>query len=231
LSAVLVAVGLWIRLRLAETPEFAAALAKAPPPAIPFGELVSRHFRPLVIGTVSCIACFALYYVATAFALGYGTKTLGYSSRDFLGVELGAILFMAAGIYAAAWMSDRHFDERRVLIAGCIGTIAAGLLMAPMMISGSLFQVFVFLALSLTLMGFVYGPLGSWLPGLFPARVRYTGVSMAFNVAGVLGGGLTPVAAQALADQYGLMAVGLYSSGAALISLVALALFGKARTA
>jgi MFS family permease len=231
LSAVLVAVGLWIRLRLAETPEFAAALANAPPPAIPFGELVSRHFRPLVIGTVSCIACFALYYVATAFALGYGTKTLGYSSRDFLGVELGAILFMAAGIYAAAWMSDRHFDERRVLIAGCIGTIAAGLLMAPMMISGSLFQVFVFLALSLTLMGFVYGPLGSWLPGLFPARVRYTGVSMAFNVAGVLGGGLTPVAAQALADQYGLMAVGLYSSGAALISLVALALFGKARTA
>jgi MFS family permease len=231
LSAVLVAVGLWIRLRLAETPEFAAALAKAPPPVIPFGELVSRHFRPLVIGTVSCIACFALYYVATAFALGYGTKTLGYSSRDFLGVELGAILFMAAGIYAAAWMSDRHFDERRVLIAGCIGTIAAGLLMAPMMISGSLFQVFVFLALSLTLMGFVYGPLGSWLPGLFPARVRYTGVSMAFNVAGVLGGGLTPVAAQALADQYGLMAVGLYSSGAALISLVALALFGKARTA
>jgi len=231
LSAVLVAVGLWIRLRLAETPEFAAALAKAPPPAIPFGELVSRHFRPLVIGTVSCIACFALYYVATAFALGYGTKTLGYSMQDFLGVELGAILFMAAGIYAAAWMSDRHFDERRVLIAGCIGTIAAGLLMAPMMTSGSLFQVFVFLALSLTLMGFVYGPLGSWLPGLFPARVRYTGVSMAFNVAGVLGGGLTPVAAQALADQYGLMAVGLYSSGAALISLVALALFGKARTA
>jgi hypothetical protein len=80
-------------------------------------------------------------------------------------------------------------------------------------------------------MGFVYGPLGSWLPSLFPARVRYTGVSMAFNVAGVLGGGLTPLVAQALADKYGLMAVGLYSSGAALISLIALALFGKARTA
>ena len=231
LSALLVAVGLWIRLRLAETPEFAAALAEAPPPTVPFGELIARHFKPLAIGIVSTIACFALYYVATAFALGYGTKTLGYSSRDFLGVELGAILFMAAGIYVAAWMSDRHFDERRVLIAGCIGTIAAGLLMAPMMTSGSLFQVFVFLALSLTMMGFVYGPLGSWLPGLFPARVRYTGVSMAFNVAGVLGGGLTPVVAQALADKYGLMAVGLYSGGAALISLIALALFGKARTA
>lgn len=231
LSAVLVAVGLWIRLRLAETPEFAASLAEAPPPAVPFGELIGRHFGPLVVGTIGAIACFALYYVATAFALGYGTKTLGYSIKAFLGVQLGAILFMAAGIYAAAWLSDRRYDERRVLMAGCIGTMAAGLLMAPMMNSGSLFEVFLFLSLSLTLMGFVYGPLGAWLPGLFPARVRYTGVSMAFNVAGVLGGGLTPLVAQTLAVKHGLMAVGLYSGGAALISLIALALFGKARKA
>jgi hypothetical protein len=107
----------------------------------------------------------------------------------------------------------------------------AGLLMAPMMNSGSLLQVFLFLALSLTLMGFVYGPLGAWLPGLFPARVRYTGASTAFNVAGVLGGGLTPLIAQKLALQGGLLWVGLYSGGAAFISLVALALVGKARTA
>jgi len=231
LSALLVAVGLWIRLRLAETPEFAAALAEAPPPAVPFGELVSRHFGSLVVGTIGAIACFALYYVATAFALNYGTQTLHYSAKDFLGIQLGAILFMAAGIYAAAWLSDRHFDERRVLMAGCVGTIAAGLLMAPMMTSGSLFQIFLFLSLSLTLMGFVYGPLGAWLPGLFPARVRYTGVSMAFNVAGVLGGGLTPMVASYLARAYGLAAVGLYSGGAALISLIALLLFGKARRA
>jgi len=230
LSALLVVVGLWIRLRLTETPEFAAALAEAPPPTVPFGELVSRHFGALAVGTIGAIACFALYYVATAFALNYGTKTLAYSAKDFLTVQLGAILFMAVGIYLSAWLSDRHFDERRVLMAGCVGTMAAGLLMAPMMLSGSLFQVFLFLALSLTLMGFVYGPLGAWLPSLFPARVRYTGVSMAFNVAGVLGGGLTPMVATALSKNYGLMAVGLYSGGAALISLVALALFGKART-
>lgn len=231
LSAVLVVVGLWIRLRLAETPEFAAALKEAPPPAVPFGELISHHLTPLLVGTVGAVACFALYYVATAFALNYGTKTLSYSPRDFLSVQLGAILFMALGIYLAAWLSDRHYDERRVLMAGCVGTMAAGLLMAPMMLSGSLFQVFLFLSLSLLLMGFVYGPLGAWLPSLFPARVRYTGVSMAFNVAGVLGGGLTPSVASILSKQYGLMAVGLYSGGAALISLIALALFGKARTA
>jgi len=97
--------------------------------------------------------------------------------------------------------------------------------------SGSLLLVFVFLALALTMMGFVYGPLGSWLPSLFPARVRYTGVSMAFNVAGVLGGGLTPMVAQALAARGGLALVGLYCSGAALISLIALFALGRAQKA
>ncbi|UAK25121.1 MFS transporter [Sphingomonas nostoxanthinifaciens] len=224
LSALLVVVGMWIRLRLAETPEFAASLREAPPPAVPLGEVVARHAGPLIGGTIATIACFALYYVATAFALGYGTKTLGYGMQQFLGVQLGAILFMAIGIYAAAWLADMHYDERRVLMAGCIGTIVSGLLMAPLMGSGSLALVFLFLALSLTLMGFVYGPLGAWLPGLFPARVRYTGASMTFNVAGVLGGGLTPLLSQWLATKGGLTWVGLYTSAAAVLSLAALAL-------
>jgi hypothetical protein len=72
------------------------------------------------------------------------------------------------------------------------------------------------------MMGLVYGPLGAFLPGLFPARVRYTGASVAFNIGGILGGGLAPMIAQALADKGGLVPVGYYLSGAALISLVAL---------
>lgn len=221
-SALLVALGLWIRLKLTETPEFSAALRAGPPPGVPIAELVQRHWRITLIGTVGAIACFATYYVATAFALGYGTKTLGYSMQAMLIVQLGAILFMALGIQAAAWMADRHFDERRVLAGGCVGVMLCGPLMAPMMGSGSLVLVFAYLALALLLMGFVYGPLGAWLPGLFPARVRYTGASMAFNIAGVLGGGMTPLVAQALAQDYGLMAVGLYGSAAAGLSLIAL---------
>jgi hypothetical protein len=96
--------------------------------------------------------------------------------------------------------------------------------LAPLMASGSLSLVGVFLALGLTVMGFVYGPLGAWLPGLFPARVRYTGASMAFNIGGILGGGLTPVLAQALADSGGLVLVGLYMSLACTLSLAALIL-------
>ena len=222
LSALLVGVGLWIRLRLAETPAFAAMIEAGPPPAVPLAELVRHHWRPLIAGTLAAIACFALYYITTAFALGYGTKTLGYPMQAFLGVQLGAILFMAVGIVAASTLADRHWGERRVLMAGCVATIGGGLLIQPLMGSGMLGLVFVYLALSLLLMGFVYGPLGGWLPSLFPPRVRYTGASMAFNVAGVLGGGLTPFVAQALATRGGLAPVGLYASAAALVSLVAL---------
>ena len=221
-SALLVGLGLWIRLKLTETPEFAASLKEAPPPSVPLVELVRNHWQATLTGTIGAIACFALYYIATAFALGYGTKTLGYPMQAMLRVQLGAIVFMAIGIYASAWLADRRYDERRVLAGGCVGVVLAGFLMAPMMGSGSLTLVFVYLSLTLLLMGFVYGPLGAWLPGLFPPRVRYTGASMAFNVAGVLGGGLTPLVAQALADRFGLMAVGLYGSAAAALSFVAL---------
>ncbi|WP_420139254.1 MFS transporter [Sphingomonas sp.] len=229
LSAMLVGVGLWIRLKLTETPQFAASLAEAPPPTIPLGELVTRHFGPLAAGTIGAIVSFTLYYVATAFALGYGTKTLGYGMRQFLAVQLAAIPFMVAGIYASARLADLQFDERRMLILGCIAAIASGVLLAPLMRSGSLLLVFLFLALAMTSKGMIFGPLASWLASLFPARVRYTGVSMAFNVAGVLGGGLTPLVSQTLVVRGGLSLVGAYCSAAAAMSLVALLFAGRAK--
>lgn len=229
LSSILVVVGLWVRLKLTETPEFAAALAAAPPPAVPLATLLRHHWRPLIGGTLGAVACFVLYYLATAFALGYGTKTLGYTMKQFLGVQLGAILVMAVTIVASAWAADRHWDERRVLIGGCAGAIAIGFLMQPLMGSGSLAGVFLFLALCMFMMGFCYGPLGGWLPSLFPPMVRYSGVSTAFNLAGILGGGLTPVAAQALASRGGLAPVGLYCSGLSALSLVALLALGSCK--
>ncbi len=221
LSAALVLVGLWVRLKLGETPEFKACLAEAPPPRVPLGELIEKHGATLLAGTVGAIACFAAYYVATAFLLGWGTKTLGYPMQTFLTCQLVAILFMALGIYLAAWLADAKLDPRRVLAGGCVAVVGAGFVMAPLM-AGGIGGVLVFLSGILFLMGFVYGPLSAWLTDLFPARVRYTGVSMAFNVAGVIGGGLTPVIAQKLAMTYGLAPVGWYLSGAAVLSLIAL---------
>ncbi|HEX5007846.1 MAG TPA: hypothetical protein VFV70_12070, partial [Hyphomonadaceae bacterium] len=172
------------------------------------------------------VACFCIYYIATAFALGYGTTTLGIPRETFLQVQLIAIMFMAGGIVWAGYWSDSS-TPRLVLIVGCVLATGAGFLMGPMLGSGELMLVGGLLSILLLLMGFVYGPLGAWLPGLFPARVRYTGASVAFNIGGVIGGGFTPIAAQALAEQGGLPFVGFYLSVAAGLSLLALLLLRK----
>ncbi|TFI56891.1 MFS transporter [Sphingomonas parva] len=225
ISAVLVGLGLWVRLKLTETPAFAAALAEAPPPRVPMGELLRDHLRATIAGTFSVVACFALFYLTTTFALGYGTTTLGHDRQAFLAVQLTAILFMALGILLSGIFSDR-WSPRAVLIAGGVAALAAGLLMGPLFGGGTLFLVGLFLALALFVMGFVYGPLGAFLPELFPARVRYTGASLTFNVGGIIGGGAAPAAAQWLAVHGGLFFVGLYITAAAAISLVALAALG-----
>lgn len=222
-SALLVIVGLWVRLRITETPAFAQMLEEGPPPAVPLGEVARDHGRPLIAGTFGVIACFAIFYLATAFALGYGTTTLGYDRTTFLAVQLGAILFMAGGIVASAWLADLRFDPRRVLMGGCVAAIFTGALFGPAFESGSLAIIAAFLCLALWVMGFVYGPLGAWLPGLFPARVRYTGASISFNAGGILGGAMAPIAAQALADGGGIWLVGAYLAAAAAASLAALA--------
>ena len=221
LSIVLVGVGLWVRLKIAETPAFAAVLEEGPPPAVPMGDLLRDHWRAVLGGTFGAVACFAVYYLATAFALGYATTTLGIDRQTFLSLQLGAILFMALGIVLSGIWADRS-SANHVLTWGCVGAVLAGLVLAPGLGSGSTALIFAALAFALFVMGFVYGPLGAWLPSLYPARVRYTGVSLAFNMAGIIGGGLTPVVAQALAVRGGLTLVGLYLAGMSVVSLVAL---------
>jgi MFS family permease len=220
-SVVLVGIGLWVRLKLTETPAFRAALAHAPPHHVPLGAVLRSHAREAIAGTFAVVCCFAIFYLSTAFALGYGVATLGYDRESFLGVQLGAIGFMAIGTVIAGWWSDKT-SPRLVLITGCIGTLAVGMLLPVMLRPGSLLSIWAWLSLALFQMGLVYGPLGAFLPQLFPARVRYTGVSVSFNLGGIIGGGLAPFIAQALAERGGLVPVGLYLGAAALISLIAI---------
>ncbi|MET0250910.1 MAG: MFS transporter, partial [Novosphingobium sp.] len=148
LSAVLVGLGLWVRLKLTETPAFAAAMAEAPPPKVPLAELLRLHLRPTIAGTFAVVACFAIFYLTTAFALGYGTTTLAYGREQFLAVQIAARLFLALGIVLAGVAADRT-SPRAVLIGGCVGAMAIGLLMGPLFGSGSLLLIGVFLSLAL----------------------------------------------------------------------------------
>lgn len=222
-SAILVGLGLWVRLKINETPQFAQALEKDPPIPVPIGELIRNHALAAFAGTFAVVACFAIFYLSTAFALAHGTTTLGYDRETFLAVQLAATVFLVLGIIAAGVQADAS-SSARVLTWGCVATIGMGVMFGPLLGSGSLWLVWIALSFALFVMGFVYGPLGAWLPSLFPPRVRYTGASVAFNAGGILGGAVAPVAAQALSEFGGTAIVGLYLTMAGIFSLAGLLL-------
>jgi MFS family permease len=220
-SAVLVAVGLWIRLRIAETPAFARA--EAPTETVPIATVIRDHPLLLIAASAGAASCFAIFYLSTAFALSYATTTLGIGRQTFLAVQLGANLFLALGIIGAAIAADR-FGPGRILMLGAVLTIATGLVFGPALASGSLPVIFVLLSFALLVMGLTYGPLSGWLSGLFPVRVRYTAISLAFTFGGIVGGALTPIAAQQLAAGGQIVAAGWLLAGVAVLTLAGLKL-------
>ncbi len=219
-SAVLVAVGLYVRVTLTETPAFQAALRREAPAEVPLAEVLRDHWRPLLQGSLAMVGCYALFYVSTVFALGYGTGAGHIPRTRFLGLLCGAVVFMAAATPLAAAAADR-FGRRRVLAAGFALAALSGFAMPGLLGQGSTAGVFTFLALELALMGLTFAPMGALLPELFPTRVRYTGSCTAYNLGGILGGSLAPYAAQLLLQRGGLGAVGLYVTAAAAVSLLA----------
>lgn len=219
LSALLVAVGLWVRLKIAETPEFQEALKHEAPPAVPLGVLLKDHWRGLLAGSAGVVACFALFYLSTAFALAQGAGPLGYGRQNFLAVQLAANLFLTAGIIAAAIWSDRS-SEGRVLAWGAGLGAVIGLFFWAGLSSGSLAIVFGTLSLTLFVMGMSYGPLTGWLAELFPISVRYSGISMAFNAGGIIGGAFTPGLAQSLVDRHMGNYIGLLPAVAGVVTLI-----------
>jgi MFS family permease len=218
-SALLVGVGLWVRLRIGETPAYREALEKAPPPLVPLGAVLRDHWAPTLAAGAAVVSAFAIFYLSTAFALSHMTAERGVSRETMLALQLAANLFLALGIVLAAMGADRT-TPGRMLAWGAAATVLLGLVFGPALAEGSLALVFMTLAGGLLVMGFVYGPLGGWMPALFPVTVRYTGMSVAFNVGGILGGAVAPIAAQMLSAAGGIGLVGLFLSAAGLVTLL-----------
>ena len=220
-SALLVVVGLYVRLRLVETPEFRLALERGERVRVPVLRVFSNHWRELVLGTLAATATFVLFYLMTVFALSWATGALGFQREHFLRLQMLGVVFFGAAIPLSALMADR-IGARTMLITATAAIIGFGFVFAPLMGAATDAGVTAFLILGLWLMGLTYGPLGSALAGLFPAAVRYTGTSLSFNLAGIVGASLAPLIATRLATRYGLNFVGYYLSAAGLVTLLAL---------
>jgi len=225
-SAALVFVGLYVRLRLTETPEFRRAIENHERVRVPMLTLWGRHARVVLLGTFAAVATFVLFYLMTVFTLSWATSALGYTRRQFLILQMFGVLFFALAIPISALIADRR-GRYGMLIAATLGIMVFGLAFAPLFRSGSESAVLAFLAVGLALMGLTYGPLGTTLTELYPTAVRYTGASLSFNLAGIIGASLAPYIATWLATRYGLAYVGYYLSAAGLVTLFALMLLRK----
>lgn len=217
-SAALVAVGLYVRLTITETPVF-QKVQRSERVKVPFVTVFREHGGTLVAGTLTSLATFVLFYLMTVFTLSWGTSALGYSRDRFLIIQLFGILCFGATIPISAIVAER--GRRSTMIWVTVLIAIFGLVMGPLFQAGTVGAVLT-LAVGLGLMGMTYGPLGTVLSELFPTSVRYTGSSLTFNLAGIFGASLAPYIATWLATHYGLPWVGYYLSTAAVLTLIGL---------
>jgi metabolite-proton symporter len=218
-SAALVLVGLYVRLTISETPVFREALIREERVRLPMVVVFRNHPVTLVMGILSSLATFVLFYLMTVFALSWGTTALHYSRATFLLIQLVGIVFFALTIPLSAVLAER--GRRRTLLWVTVAIAAFGLVLAPLLSSG-LMGATLAMIIGLSLMGLTYGPLGTTLSELFPTAVRYTGSSLTFNLAGIFGASLAPYIATYLATNYGLQYVGYYLTGAAILTTIGL---------
>jgi metabolite-proton symporter len=225
-SALLVWVGLYVRLKISETPDFMKIIDNNQRSKMPVADVFIKHTKAITLGTLATLTTFLLFYLMTVFTLSWGTSVLHYPKSDFLIIQMISMLFFGIGIPLSAVLADKY-GRTKMLVTATALIMAFGLVFAPLFTTGSLATTALFLSLGMFLMGLTYGPIGTALAGIFPASVRYTGASLAFTIAGILGASLTPYLATTLAHNYGLAYVGYYLTVASGVTLLALLAAGK----
>ncbi|GGG19144.1 MFS transporter [Rhodococcoides trifolii] len=238
LSAIMVIIGLYVRLKLEETPVFKRALERGQKVKTPVAEVFRSSWRPLILGTFVMLATYTLFYIMTTWVVSYGTgKVVDHSGvkvaikyTDFLGLQIIAVLFFAAFVPVSGWLADKY-GRRITLIVITSAIIVFGLsfhwFAAPE--SATAGRMLLFMCVGLALMGLTFGPMSAVLPELFPTNVRYTGSGISYNTASILGAAVAPFIATYLVNSYGVGWVGVYLAIAAALTLTALVIMRETR--
>ena len=231
-SIVMVAVGLYVRFKLEETPVFKKALNEDKKVKTPLVAAVRTAWWPIIQGTFIMVACYVLFYLMTAWILSYGIAKpekggLGISYSTFLIIQLISIVFFAIGIPLSGYFADKY-GRRKQQLWTTVGIALFGLSFVYFLnperlgtgAGANTVLVTVFLSVGMLLMGFSFGSMSAYLPELYPTNVRYTASGLAYNIASILGASLTPFVAVALNASYGTGAVGLYLAIASVLSII-----------
>ncbi|HEA8782450.1 TPA: MHS family MFS transporter [Escherichia coli] len=232
-SAVLVIIGLYVRVSLHESPVFEKVAKAKKQVKIPLGTLLTKHVRVTVLGTFIMLATYTLFYIMTVYSMTFSTAAapvgLGLPRNEVLWMLMMAVIGFAVMVPLAGLLADAFGRRKSMVVITTLIILFALFAFNPLLGSGNPALVFVFLLLGLSLMGLTFGPMGALLPELFPTEVRYTGASFSYNVSSILGASVAPYIAAWLQTNYGLGAVGLYLAAMAGLTLIALLLTHETR--
>ena len=223
ISILLVGVGLYIRLRLVETPVFRQLKLRDEVATIPVMEILSRHRRPFFIAIGLKISEIAYFSIASVFSISYVTGHLGLPRSLILNAVLMSSAVALVSIPTFGWLADK-LGRKPMFIAGCVFSIAFAFPLFRLLDTkdSTIITLAVVIAINLgQMVGFSIG--APWYSELFPARLRYSGCSLGFQIGAALSGGLTPVIAASLMAQSGgaTWPISIYLIGCACITLVA----------
>ena len=222
LSAVLVLVGLFIRLRVEESPLFQEVEETATRARAPLIEVIRSYPRQLAIAFGARIGTDVAFYVFTLFILTYVTEQVGLSKSTALNAVLIGSALQLFLIPAFGALSDR-VGRRPVYLAGALGAAAWAFVFFPLLDTASWWAVVAAATGGLIFHALMYGPQAAFIAELFGTRVRYSGASMGYQLAGIFGGALAPIIATALLAASGSwLAVSLYVVGALAVTVIAL---------
>ena len=231
-SLVLVLVGLYVRLTLHESHVFIEAEEKGKKLKAPVSVVFTKHFKPMVIGTFIMVATYSLFYIMTAFAQAYSRTPstlseagypmgLGIPANTFTGLLLISAIVFAIFISISGLYADK-IGRRKWLIWTTVSILVFALCMPLFLGNGTPTSVFAFLVIGMALMGMTFGPMAALLPELFPTEVRYSGASLAYNIASIIGATIAAMISLKINALYGLMGVGIYLAINAFLTLLAL---------
>ncbi|MGI5131668.1 MFS transporter [Pseudonocardia sp. CA-107938] len=232
LSAVLVLIGLWVRLSVEESPVFRAAQAAAHhevEPRLPIVTVLRQYPREVLTAMGARFAENVSYYIFTIVVTTYATKQLGLSSSFVLGAVLigAAVHFVTIPVWGA--LSDR-FGRRPVYLVGAAGVGVWAFAFVALLNTRSFGAAVLAVVGGLLFHGAMYGPQAAFLSELFGTRVRYSGVSIGYQLASILAGGLAPIIAVALVNATGSgYAIAAYVLVAALLTIAAVATYAETR--
>ena len=227
LSIVLVVIGLYVRVTIAETAIFKRAMETQTRARVPFLDMVRAYPIVLALTSGGILLAYVLFYIITTFSLSYGTTLLGLPNSTVLYCTMIAVGLMGVGVPIFAVLSDK-MGRRRL----CLGAaVLAGLWAFPLFWlfnTGRPILIALGFSVGMIIFAMLYGPMGAFLPELYGTRLRYSGAAVSYNLGGVLGGALAPIiATQLLASTGASWAISVYILAMAVVTFVSVFLLSE----